>query len=116
MQANDFSINKNRFMEHLAELFLELRHVKIHCERCYGTKSFIKLNKPRSLIEVNEIVMYVDYKTKELSEVDLIEPKLDHAIRTWVKSATNSGIHYISFDKEEASKNPNSKYFYDIFS
>ena len=114
--TKDFLINKKKLMDKLADLFLELRYVKIHCERCYGTKFFVKLNRPRTLIEVNELISYIDYKAEELSKEDPIDLELDHAIRIWVKKTNNSGIHSISFDKEEASKNVNSIYFYDLFS
>ena len=116
VQAKDFSINKKRLMEHLAEFFLELRNLKIHCERCYGTDFCIKLNKPRTLISVDELISYIDYKAKEFSREDLIDLELDQAIRKWVKKTTYSGIHSISFNKEEASKNANTTYFYEIFS
>ncbi|MFX1575346.1 MAG: hypothetical protein ACFFB0_21630 [Promethearchaeota archaeon] len=116
MNAKDFSIKKKILIEHLAELFLELRYVKIHCERCYGTKIYTKLKKPRTLIRVNELESYIDYKAKELSGEEKIDLKLDHAVKVWIKKAINSGIHSISFDKEEASDNTNITYFYELFS
>ena len=116
MKAKDHSFNNERLMANLAEIFFELQYVKIHCERCYGTNFCIQLNKARTLIDVDELISYIDYKAKEFSGEEIIDPKLVHTIREWVKKAIYSGIHSISFDKEEAATNTNTTYFYEIFS